>query len=217
MPAKNPKFDLKLKYKRVFELGVIFSILLTIAAFKVFPRIEKQNGILITDDEVINLVDVEITKTYSTPPPPMPEIKLETPADEELPNIELPNTDLTPAEEIDKPKMITEVKEEDNELPPFKWVEKMPEIVGGLPALKSKVVYPALAQRSGIQGKVVLNLIIDKNGNPSEITVVKGIGFGCDEAAIEAVKATKFLPGEQRGKPVKVMLTLPIEFKLNLN
>lgn len=214
MPNKNPKFDLKLKYKRVFEWGIIISILITIAAFKYFPRIEKQNGTLITEDEIITLVDVEITKPYSTPPPPLPEIMIQTPVDEELENIELPNTDLNPFEEINEPKMVNELKE-DKEQPPFIWVEKMPEIVGGLPALKSKVVYPALAQRAGIQGKVILNFIIDKNGNPSQITVVKGIGFGCDEAAVEAVKATKFIPGEQRGKPVKVLLTLPIDFKLN--
>lgn len=90
----------------------------------------------------------------------------------------------------------------------------MPEIVGGLYAIQSKIVYPETAKRSGIQGKVFVLAFIDENGDVKEAKIIKGIGGGCDEAAMNAVKQVKFIPGKQEGKPVKVQVTIPILFKL---
>ena len=55
---------------------------------------------------------------------------------------------------------------------------------------------------------------MDENGNVTKAEVIKGIGLGCDEAALDAVRLTKFKPGKQRGKPIKVQITIPISFKL---
>jgi len=77
-----------------------------------------------------------------------------------------------------------------------------------------KVIYPEFAIRAGIQGKVFLEILLGKSGNIEDIKLLKGIGGGCDEAAIEAVLKTKFSPGMQRGKPVRVVLSIPITFVL---
>ena len=92
--------------------------------------------------------------------------------------------------------------------------EVMPELIGGLSSILSKIKYPEIAKRAGIQGKVFVIAFIDENGNVVNAKIIKGIGAGCDEAALDAVKQTKFTPGRQGGKPVKVQVTIPIVFKL---
>ena len=90
----------------------------------------------------------------------------------------------------------------------------MPEPIGGIGAIQRKIVYPEIARRAGVQGKVFVNAYVDEVGNVVKVELIKGIGAGCDEAAMDAVLATKFKPGKQRGKPVKVRVTVPIRFKL---
>jgi protein TonB len=60
-----------------------------------------------------------------------------------------------------------------------------------------------------------VQFVIDERGNVNNPVVVRGIGGGCDEAAVEAVKKAKFTPGMQRGRPVKVSYTLPVTFRLS--
>ena len=92
--------------------------------------------------------------------------------------------------------------------------EEMPEPIGGLYSIQSKIKYPEIAKRAGIEGKVFIQVFIDEDGNVVEAKVIKGIGAGCDAAALDAVKQTKFTPGKQNGKPVKVQVSIPIVFKL---
>ena len=101
-----------------------------------------------------------------------------------------------------------------NESEYFVAVEEMPSIVGGLKSIQDKIVYPEIAKRAGIEGKVYVQAFIDENGNVVSAKILKGIGAGCDEAALNAVKETKFTPGKQRGKPVKTQVSIPIMFKL---
>lgn len=95
------------------------------------------------------------------------------------------------------------------------FAEKMPEPVGGLPAIYSKIKYPDIAVKAGIQGKVYILAFVDESGNVNDVKVLKGIGGGCDEAAVEAVRSTKFNPGSNKGKAVKVKLSLTIKFELS--
>ena len=67
----------------------------------------------------------------------------------------------------------------------------------------------------GIEGKVYVQFIVDKNGSLTDIQCIKGIGAGCDEEAKKVIQnAPNWLPGKQRGRPVKVLMILPINFKL---
>lgn len=96
----------------------------------------------------------------------------------------------------------------------FVAVEEPPQPIGGLANIQKKIVYPEIAKRSGVEGKVLVQAIIDENGNVAKAKVIKGIGSGCDEVALDAVKNSKFTPGKQRGKNVRVRITIPIVFKL---
>jgi periplasmic protein TonB len=96
----------------------------------------------------------------------------------------------------------------------FVAVEEMPEPIGGLKTIQSKITYPELARKAGIEGKVFILAYVDETGKVTRAEVIKGIGLGCDEAALNAVLLTKFKPGKQRGKSIKVQVTIPITFKL---
>jgi len=90
----------------------------------------------------------------------------------------------------------------------------MPAPIGGIKAIQEKVHYTDIARRIELQGTVYIQAKIDKNGNVVEASVLKGIGGGLDEEALNAVTSTKFTPGKQRGKPVKVKMVIPIKFVL---
>ena len=91
----------------------------------------------------------------------------------------------------------------------------MPEPVGGISAIQKRVVYPEIARRAGIEGKVFVQAFIDEKGDVIKTKIIKGIGSGCDESAMKAVKETKFTPAKQEDKLVKVQVVVPVLFKLN--
>lgn len=92
--------------------------------------------------------------------------------------------------------------------------DAMPEIEGGMEALAKNIFYPEEARANKVQGKVFISAVISEKGEAEDLKVLKGIGSGCDEAALEAVKRTRFIPGKKDGKNVKVQITIPIQFKL---
>jgi protein TonB len=96
----------------------------------------------------------------------------------------------------------------------FVSVDETPMPVGGIQALMKNVVYPKEAKESGIQGRVFVKAFIDENGDVVKTELIKGTETTLDSAAENAVKRTKFLPGKQKGKPVKVQVAIPILFKL---
>ena len=75
--------------------------------------------------------------------------------------------------------------------------------------------YPKDARRRGIQGKVFVQFKINEEGRLVEVETIKGIGVGCDEEAERVVNnSPEWIPGKQRGQPVKVKMILPLTFKL---
>lgn len=97
----------------------------------------------------------------------------------------------------------------------FVAVEQMPTPIGGIGAIQKNIVYPEIAKRAGIEGRVFVKAFIDTLGNVVKTEIIRGIGAGCDEASMEAVKKVKFKPGIQRGKHVNTQVTVPILFKLD--
>lgn len=94
------------------------------------------------------------------------------------------------------------------------FAEVMPAPVGGYPELYKKIKYPEVAQKAGIKGKVYMIAFIDETGKVVECTLLRGIGGGCDEVAMEAVKGTKFTPGMNNNKPVKVKASITVPFEI---
>lgn len=93
-------------------------------------------------------------------------------------------------------------------------VEKAPAPVGGLEAIVKKITYPEMAIKTRTEGKVYVLAYINEDGDVDDVKVVKGIGAGCDEETIRAVKKTKFTPGVDKGVNVKTKLALAIQFKI---
>lgn len=93
-------------------------------------------------------------------------------------------------------------------------VEKAPTPVGGLEAIMKKATYPDLAMKTKTEGKVYVLAYINESGDVDDVKVVKGIGGGCDEEAVRAVKKSKFIPGQDKGSNVKTKLAIAIHFKL---
>ncbi|MCR9133465.1 MAG: energy transducer TonB [bacterium] len=90
----------------------------------------------------------------------------------------------------------------------------MPEIVGGLKEVYKHIKYPRAASMNNVEGRVFVRFIVDENGNVKKPEVLKDIGAGCGEAAIEGIKKVKFTPATNGGQPVSVYYTLPITFKI---
>ena len=90
----------------------------------------------------------------------------------------------------------------------------MPEPIDGPGGITKNVVYPQSAKEAGIEGKVVVKAIIDEKGNVVDAEVIKSVNEDCDNAAVDAIKKTKFTPGIKDDKPVKTEVTIPIMFKL---
>ena len=101
----------------------------------------------------------------------------------------------------------------------YQIVEKMPQYTGGESALmkyvSENIKYPEKAKEDGIQGRVFISFVIEKDGSVSNVKVVRGIGGGCDEEAARVIAGMpKWQPGMQKGKPVRVNYMMPVFFKL---
>lgn len=97
----------------------------------------------------------------------------------------------------------------------FVVVEKVPELIGGFESLLAKLSYPKRALDNKVEGRVVVQFVVDKNGDVQNPKIIRGIGYGCDEEALRVVKKAKFSPGIEHGKPVNVQFSLPIVFRLS--
>ncbi|MBC8045768.1 MAG: energy transducer TonB [Fimbriimonadaceae bacterium] len=101
----------------------------------------------------------------------------------------------------------------------FMMVEKMPEFPGGIETmykwLAENIQYPDSARKNNIEGKVYAKFIVERNGSINEVTIMRGIGYGCDEEVINKLKQMPaWNPGLQQGKPVRTSYTLPVAFSL---
>lgn len=110
-----------------------------------------------------------------------------------------------------------EVKQQDEQI--FIDVERMPEYPGGTDALvqflSQNVVYPRIAVENGIEGKVIVQFVVDKDGSITNVQIVKSVDPSLDKEAKRVISAMpKWSPGFQRGKPVRVKYTVPVNFAL---
>jgi protein TonB len=211
----DSKVRLGMEPSTLFEASVAISLTCMISLFLFFPRFEPPPKIAKVQQEVITFEEVERTRQENRPPPPpRPPIPIEAPADEALEDIEIGTTELDVAAEVapPAPKM-----DEDEFASYFVAVEEMPQVVGGIESIMKRLVYPELAMRAGVQGRVYVLAYVNEQGEVVRAEVQKGIGAGCDEAAVAAVKGAKFIPGKQRGKPVRVRVSIPIRFQLSGN
>jgi periplasmic protein TonB len=234
-------YMLRKKYKKYIIVSMIFSVLV-MAAVVAYPIITAvvNEGNIIEEELSVGAEMLDIPKEDAPPPPPPPpppealqeKVKFTAPVVVEDTAVESDfgkqdlladrgNTEV-PDEQPDieiveeKPQVIEQPKEEEV----FTVVEENPSFPGGETALYEylgvNIKYPEEAKELGIQGRVFVNFVVEKDGTVSNARVLRGIGGGCDEEAIRVVKAMpKWTPGKQRGIPVRVSYNLPIKFTLN--
>ncbi len=215
---KNPKYDLKTYYRLFWELGLVISLLIFIGLTKIEFNPEKKELTYKGEQEVIQMEEVVQTQQQERPPrPPRPQVPVEVPNSEIIEDVEInidAEIDIEEALDMPPPPPQEEVEEEQEEEDFFVSVEKMPKMKTSLVELQKNIVYPERAQMAGIEGRVIVQFIVNEKGEVENPRVIRGIGGGCDEEAVRVAKLAKFEPGEQRGVPVRVQYTLPILFML---
>ena len=221
---KSPKANLENKKLMFMQIGMIISLLIAWLAFehKSYDKREIDPSFL-RQTEVLEEEMVEITKQEEQKPQPveMPKqtTQLEIVQDDvEVEDIEI-NAEVEQNEVIEE-YVAPEVVEDDVvEQEIFKIVEEMPSYPGGeaklMEFVAKNIKYPQIARETGIQGRVFVNFVVEPDGSVSNVSVLRGIGGGCDEEAMRVVKSMpKWKPGKQRGKAVRVQYMLPVNFRL---
>lgn len=214
---RKPEANINHGYFVRIQIGLVISMLLFILIFRVNVSFEKSMDFEIAERQIIEIEEIIQTEIIQAPPPPpRPPAPISVPDDVIMDDnlidfdafldfdVALAGTPAPPPPPADD--------EDFNEV--FVIVEQMPELIGGMAELHRQIVYPEIARRAGIQGRVVVQFIIDEQGYVRDPFVVRSAGGGLDEAALEAVQRIRFTPGMQRGRPVRVQYTLPVQFRL---
>ncbi len=218
---KNPEIALAKKAGLFLNIGFVISILFVIVAFewKTYDDADLlELGQVIDDFE-------EITEVPPTrqPPPPAPKIKqieiIEVPDLEEIKeeiavDLDIEITEETAIEEI----VFEEPVEEEIVEEVFTIVEQNPTFVGGdlafIKFVQSNLVYPEKARRMGLEGRVFVRFVVEKDGSLTDVSVIKGMMGDCNEEAIRVMQnSPKWVAGKQRGRSVRVQIVIPITFK----
>ncbi len=214
--------DLKKHYFLVLQssLAVILSIFIfafniNMAGDRTDQRTDPTDS---GDQDAIEIKEVVQTKQEKKPPRPS------TPQSP----VEVPN------EEIIESKAREQLKQLDQQvgtgqkmsMPPppnktqpeekvFTVVEQEPRLIGGMDTLQQMIEYPDMARKAGIQGRVYVQFVVNKQGDVEKPKVLRGPGAGLNKEALRVVREAQFRPGIQQGHPVKVKYTMPIIFQLD--
>jgi len=215
-PKKNPEISLEKKKGLFFQIGLIFALVIVLGAFewKSYEKVDYNLGQLNLDDLEEEIIPITRQEIKPPPPPPPPPEVIEIVEDEVEIEEELEIEDT----ESDEDEQIEIEEEDDEEF--FMVVENMPEFPGGdlglMKYIQKNVKYPAIAKEYNITGKVYVSFIVDKSGSVTNAKIVRGVDKNLDAEALRVVKSLpKYKPGKQRGKAVRVMFTIPINFTLN--
>jgi|TARA_B110000438_G_scaffold303623_1_gene366044 periplasmic protein TonB len=212
---KNPKISLENKKAMFFQIGLTITLIVVLIAFE-WKSYDKSNynlGDLNLDDMEEEIIPITRQEVKPPPPPPPPPEIIEIVEDE----VEIEKELEIEETETDEDEIV-EVEEDDEEF--FMVVENMPEFPGGdlglMKFIQKNVKYPAIAKEYNITGKVYVSFIVDKQGKVTNVKIVRGVDKNLDAEALRVVSMLpKYKPGKQRGKSVRVMFTIPINFTLN--
>lgn len=223
---KSPKADLEGKKTTWFLVGLVLILAAMFVAFEWTKRdvvITADSGIVDVpfEEEMVPITQQEEPKQAS-PPPEAPKVEEVLRIADNDANVQestiQSNEDKGQAVEI---KYVPEVVEEEEveEQQIFQVVEEMPEFPGGmaecLKFLAKNIKYPTIAQENGVQGRVIVQFVVNQDGSIVDPLVVRSVDPYLDKEALRVIKMMpKWKPGKQRGKAVRVKYTVPVTFKL---
>ena len=221
---KSPKADLNNKKGLFLEIGMILALLLTIGCFA-YTQKERVVEIIETNLTVVEEEITDITTQDQKPPEPPKKVEMQVLSD--VLNVVTNDTKIETEfdftefsddiEIVQNIEVVEEVVEDDA---PFIIAEEMPKFQGGdLMKFRSwvqgKLKYPVIAQENGIQGKVTLTFVIERDGSLTNIQVMQSPDRSLADEAVRVLQSSpKWTPGKQRNAPVRVRYTLPVEFRI---
>lgn len=221
---KSPKASLEDKKMFFLLMGFVMVLSLvyiglewTKSEVTVYDTVDT--GFLVEDE--LDVIQTKQDETPPPPPPPAPEVVevLNVVEDDKVTESIVIDTedDKNKIVVVSAPVAAPVIEEEDNVV--FQVVETMPTFPGGdqqlFKYLSDNVKYPVIAQENGIQGRVICQFVVNRDGSIVDVEVVRSVDPSLDKEAIRVIRSMpKWSPGKQRGKPVRVKYTLPVNFKL---
>lgn len=220
MNTQKREPSLRDQYPLHLEIGIVLALALLIVAFRADFKTDQSFTVEMQQQESVEMTEITQTQQENEPPPPP-----KPPVPQEVPNnqvIEEQTPDFDASLDMDErldtsssptPPDQEEEEEEEPEDEIFVAVEKSPDC-GGLEAVQKQLEYPSLAQKAGIEGRVIVQFVVNEEGKVTNPTVISGVHNLLDKAAVKAVKQLDCTAGEQRGRPVKVRMSMPVLFRL---
>ena len=203
MQIINP---LKKRYPIVVRITTLIGMGLVILNFLIFPRFGNNLEFEEIEQVIIENIDIPQTQQIdNTPPPARPSIPVPSDDEDIADDLTLDELDFDDFSNFDAP-------------PPPPSGPKVVFIPYDDPPVAMSPIrptYPEIAQEAGIEGVVVVQAFIDEKGRVKETLILKGVpNTGLDEAAMEAIRKTRFRPAKQRERSVGVWISIPVNFRL---
>ena len=214
---QNPAVSLKIKYPLIVRISLVFTLLLMIVLFSTVPRMSESERSISEVRIEIETIDIPIIEQQieAAKPPSRPSIPIEVENDDLLDDVTIEgSTDLINYEAWEAPPP---PPPEDDSGPRVRFIpyDEPPEPIGGFAAIQRNVIYPEIAQEAGIEGTVIVQAFVNEFGKVTDCVILKGVpNTGLDEAAVNAIKMTRFKPAKQRDRNVGVYISIPVIFKL---
>ena len=209
---RNPRYDIKAQSKAVFEQAVALSLALITLVFMTNRRIDVRAYDGSGDSEIIQVENIPETQQLKRPPAPQrPQIPIATESEDIPDDVTIMDTDLdldAPPPPPPPPPGSGAGLSDRGEV--YMTWEEAPQLIRMV-----KPKYPELARKAGVEGKVILQIIVDQDGNVSEPRVIVAQPPGIfEEAALQAIMGWKFKPAKQRGLPISVLMGQQVDFTL---
>ncbi|MEA2077436.1 MAG: energy transducer TonB [Candidatus Marinimicrobia bacterium] len=200
----------------VTEIAVVVVLVFVVLVVYLFPKFERESKI--QKETIIEFIQSEeipqIELQQMQAPQQRPSIPVMSEDEEISEDFTIEDMDFDDYEAIDAPPPPPSAG--DGIVVEFIAYDEPPTPIGGQAAISRNTVYPEIAKEAGIEGTVNIQSFINENGVVEHCIVLKGMpGTGLDEAAISAIKKTKFKPAKQRDRNVGVWISIPVTFKLN--
>ena len=224
---KTPKASLENKRTLFIEIGLIVALAVVYIAFNWTSK-DVQVSTLEAENQVVQEEEI-IPITQETPPPPPEAPKIPVLSDQidivddeiEVDNdfLSLEDSDDMGVEIMDYVENVQEEVVEEEAIP-FQLVEEKPSFMGGdanqfSAWVNKRLVYPEIAKENGVQGRVTLQITVEKDGSVTKVKVLRGVDPSLDKEAVRVVSMSpKWKPGKQRDRAVPVTYTFPVYFQL---
>ncbi len=224
---KTVKGDLEKRRNTFFVIGLVLVLGLVYVSFELFATQDTAAAFALPEEEFIEVMDEDVIATDAPPPPETPQQQQQQ--QEFILNVVEDNIAVTNdwdfSNEFDENFVIEEyvpieIVEEETELPPpVAFAEKMPEYPGGQAEmykfLQDNIQYPESARTNQIQGVVLVEFVVERDGKVSNVEVKASLYPDCDKEAVRVIKLMKnWEPARSMGKPVRCFFRIPVTFTL---